>query len=568
LVSWSGSIYCQFQWTGDGAPDYSLLRNPTRSVEQDCPVVGLAAATAPPALDPSLWTPLRNNFRDEVGRLSWTPPFQTTRVTVAVIDSAVRDYGDTADQDTYGHGRLMGRTIADLACPRAPLSAQSLFCNLTLRNALAVPRIPDNHNGYGIIDTTNGGYFGTRGELASALSSTLADWEASHMPGDRLILNLSLGWEQNLPPNLFADQADNAVMLLLQRASCLGALTIVAAGNQSGGTAPGGFLPAFWGSKDAPPPAFCAGFSPDLTQDPSTAVQRPLLYAVGAVDERDRPLLTARTASWPRLAADGMGAVFDDVRQPGNTLILSGSSVATAVVSGVAAAVWQSAIGLSGPDVMTAVYNSAVGLGASTLPTNICYQTCDPTRRVSLCNALMQIEARVGLPQVHCAVLPSGLGSSIQLPMPAVQPTPLVSSGGTPPAPPPPEQPWVWPQPPNPACPSCVFYGSAACATSAQASSHGVFGQLSTDLTSRVQSLLSQSGATLQSVQAVVNLDGRTTNVYTLGGSTYSLGSPPPFWLAAPSAVTQATLSITFDTGPPIGLVTSNAQAIPVICQP
>ena len=56
----------------------------------------------------------RQTFRQRSWQLHFHPDVAT--VKVAVVDSAATDYGST-ENDTFAHGRAVGRLITDLACP-------------------------------------------------------------------------------------------------------------------------------------------------------------------------------------------------------------------------------------------------------------------------------------------------------------------------------------------------------------------------------------------------------------------------------------------------------------------
>lgn len=150
--------------------------------------------------------------------------------------------------------------------------------------------------------------------------------------------------------------------------------------------------PAAW--EQVPAPA-CAG-----------ALPRPLVYAVGGVDGRDFPLESARPGGRPTLAAPGFAVPGVMALGPNNMITgpFTGSSVAAATASGVAAAVWQRSPGLTAAEVIDLLHTSAV---ASPEVADFCLTSpCGLVRRISLCRAL---EAVTGT-ALACTKIPFGAG--------------------------------------------------------------------------------------------------------------------------------------------------------------
>jgi hypothetical protein len=109
------------------------------------------------------------------------------------------------------------------------------------------------------------------------------------------------------------------------------------------------------------------------------------LISAGGVDGDDLPLANTRTKGRPRLAAYAYAVSPRDLSGPHSfhTLPLTGTSMASAVVSGVAATVWGYAPELTGGQVASILYDSGrVIEGVADYPRR------DPIRRVNLCTAL------------------------------------------------------------------------------------------------------------------------------------------------------------------------------------
>ncbi len=181
----------------------------------------------------------------------------------------------------------------------------------------------------------------------------------------------------------------------------------------------------------------------------------PLLYAVGGVGADGAALVNARPGGMPRRAAYGEKAVVRCLDPAQHTAMLTGGSVATTVVSSIAAVVWASFPGLSSSEVMDILDASGdelpmpsgqpmeadfwFGATASSTPVR------PKVHRLSLCSALAEACARPGSTcpvQVQCERLQLELSAS---PEDSHRETWVPDSC----------QPWVRPQPESPLCLSC-----------------------------------------------------------------------------------------------------------------
>src|SRR5262249_10576183 len=138
--------------------------------------------------------------------------------------------------------------------------ATSTFpCIGRVANHLALPRQAGD-----VVNTIQGGYYGTQTELAVALYRAVSAWmmapAATREP--RLVLNLRVGWDSitayggAYPGNNVASLAGpvRSVHAAITHAVCQGALVVSAAGNVSAGPSPttGPMYPAGWERKPAP----------------------------------------------------------------------------------------------------------------------------------------------------------------------------------------------------------------------------------------------------------------------------------------------------------------------------
>jgi hypothetical protein len=195
------------------------------------------------------------------------------------------------------------------------------------------------------------------------------------------------------------------------------------------------------------------------------------VYAVGAVDYHDDPLPTTRPQSLPRLVAHGLSVVNrDPLRAPGHSLILTGTSMAAAEVSGIAGAVWGYIPELTPHQLMEAIYSTGVSLGTSPTTALCLGSECEKrlSSRVTLCHAASKLSQT----PVPCTPVPAHGGTPPTLPPPSIAlatygPPPVCFGfwcfPGTPRTTGPQansDLPWVAPQP-VPFCPSCLAHRSS-----------------------------------------------------------------------------------------------------------
>lgn len=204
------------------------------------------------------------------------------------------------------HGDSLGR-LAQLSCGSAAK------CSVTVNQRLALPEKGDR--------VCQGGTHGFITQLAEALWKELYDWETSNSPEDRLVLNLSLGWDGEVFGG-FEQECDmpthvRAVWDALGVTRKKGVLVLAAAGNRTAAPGTGPLLPAGWEPRG----------------------HHPRVFAVSGLGADGRPLFNSRSGALARRGAFGGPAVVA-VGGGEFTPALTGSSVATAVVSSLAATTW------------------------------------------------------------------------------------------------------------------------------------------------------------------------------------------------------------------------------------
>jgi Subtilase family len=338
--------YCLYEWNAPNeAPDKTMLpessdpnnQNPDANpwLDKDCEVVAQQSIDDATAATDSLAKELTAAFlaavEAPVSPAPLPPPPPGTSVRISIIDS-------WATPDAVGtspHGFSMAGIVDELACGEIGFDDSSCP-NKT------VPELTLNLLKPGDRDPM-GGYFGFQSHLAQVIQNAVSKWSGDPAK-PKLIINLSLGWDKSYNGGATGMESKPvlAVKDAIAHAVCQGALVFVAAGNSSerGPMAHTGPLyPAAWEATEPAPLADPLGGA--CQESPPKG---PLLYAVGGVEDTDYPLSNIRLDGRPQLAAPGFMAPSTKTPAGGKPVNLgpyTGSSVAAAVASGIAAAVWH-----------------------------------------------------------------------------------------------------------------------------------------------------------------------------------------------------------------------------------
>ncbi|MEZ4307949.1 MAG: S8/S53 family peptidase, partial [Polyangiaceae bacterium] len=442
--------YCVHTWTGTGAPSTSELEGwedlfAPGTLAEDCALV-----TPLGGYSDHLGSFLRQSIKSRVGVVTGAP-VAAPLVHVAVLDTTPDAPSGVPELGLNRHGDTLAALIGEVV--NVPGAAG-------VSTSLAMPYITDASSGEAIV-RPGGGDFGYISDLARALWRTVRYHHAAHV-GERLVLNMSLGWESLGPSSACggaALPAASAVRDVLDIAACQhDALIVAAAGNDTGGPAPASGLmcPAAW-----------------MTVSPSCAPGRPLVIAAFGLDYADRPLAVGRHASATPFAAPSLGGIAWSAGSP-MPPPLTGTSVASAAVSASIAAVWANAPYLP-PEVVLQVLHDASP--PVSLPVSVCAAgagACD-MRRLSPCGALSMFgspwtcavsTAQVPLsnpgldPMTQASMLSAAAGA--QVVFASATTGPLASQLGATAA----GQNLVHPQPIIPVCPTCtVSLGSGSAAS-------------------------------------------------------------------------------------------------------
>lgn len=406
-----------------GEADLREIAQNLERLDRDCAALSIAA-------EPDLEAQAAR-LRDEIfpAQTGLRAPFKVLNekgVRLAFLDTHPTGEGAPETQgDAPLHGFTLARMAQSMVCPEGRCAAL-----ITTRLALSIRDFDPRQRG-GQVDTARGGFIGLQGDLARAIQDEVDAWQRNRSQQRHLVLNLSLGWDGRLFDGLEKEQiremraGTQAVYRALQYAVGYDALVLAAAGNQKREPCrnDGPLLPAAWEEAKVGP---------------------QLVYAVGGVTSDGKLLVNTRPRGMPRRAAFGVLPSQD------GEAILVGTSVATAVVSSIAAVVWDSFPELESRQVMEILDRSGKELEDRTADFWFGQSTEAPAIHwLSLCTALKNAcEGRSPCP----------LQSSF---CPAVAPTEDTTAqllanpeakGSC--------QPWVTPQPEDDPCPVCPPKGN------------------------------------------------------------------------------------------------------------
>lgn len=496
--------FCRYMWTGKGLPAAAPAFDPTWTgkqirIDPDLDVLLPQTASTYLGADPTLRADLGAAFRQRagvVGSGAASPVYTSEAVArVAVIDTV--GHADAATTSAAApahrrHGLAMAELIADVRCPNG--EAQ---CRDRLLFADAFP-----YTGASALAQPGGGPLGSLGSLAHAIGEATIRARPK-TPDERpmIVLNLSVAWDPEYgaeltppgdevkhdqlltTPSSTIPATVQAVHAALVYASCLDMLTIAAAGNNAGAPCEqqGVMPPARWERYPAPNQARCAALFGALpawrTGDPAVAsASKALVYAAGGVVADSQPIPLARPGGTPARVLPAFQAVAGaGARQ---TDAWTGTSIATAALSGLAAQLWTHNPQLSPAQVIELIT-------ASGEPTALTDElTARGKARRASGHAAFARMCATGRPDMHCTnpYAPATAPAPVQAPAPTLASlsagpasaltcttatascgaaeSDIVScgdAGAPPPAPPP--LPWLRPQPVSPICPICPVRG-------------------------------------------------------------------------------------------------------------
>lgn len=367
-------------------------------------------------------------------------------VRLAFLDTQPDGEGVPGESGRSPHGYTLANLARQLVCTPGP--DEHCAAQITTRLAMPIFDFDPKKSKDNQIDPVHGGFLGMQSDLAEAIRSEVDDWWNAKQQR-HLVLNLSMAWDGELFGGLDEQQiaemraGTQAVYRALQYAAGFDVLVVAAAGNQK--RAPcenyGPLLPGAWERGE---PRSCN----------KPLMPEPIVYAVGGVRADGTPLLNARPGGMPPRVAYGEKAVVPTKDPEKPTAMLTGSSVATAVVSSIAAIVWDSVPDKDSHEIMDLLYQSGKALDVKAdfgaAGANALFLTSPSmAHRISLCTALKA--ACNGAPD--CPVQ----GSCLPRWTPEVheprgdkkkngEEKPVLGTC----------QPWLYPQPEIPPCPNCA----------------------------------------------------------------------------------------------------------------
>ena len=374
--------YCVYDWTGASAPRTDLLpgvSTPGDWLEPDCEIL---STYGHPYAERNAQR-FENAFKEQIEFVDIMPAAPGHETKVVVIDSSVNGTFPRGAPGRLPHGRDMATIIRGLACPGPG-------CAATVMTKLALPLVRSGSRM--VEDRVTGGYLGRPSDIAAALHAGLHDALAAP-GGNRIIFNMSLGWDGRWGGSTVGGLSAmpvsmQAVYSALKEAVCRGAIPIAAVGNGGGGpdASHTSVYPAAWESEPAPHPTDCAPFGPVAA---STAPYQPLVYAAGGVDGADFHLSTGRRDARARIVAPADHSVMTDATY--QTDVYTGTSVAAAATSAIAATVWTFMPMEDAHEVMAIVHGMGVSLNRTP---NLCLTAPHCTvkvRRISMCRAMEHV---------------------------------------------------------------------------------------------------------------------------------------------------------------------------------
>ncbi|MCX4241256.1 S8 family serine peptidase [Paraliomyxa miuraensis] len=346
--------FCLYTWTGAGQPlappavpgSVRVDPDPDVVVPQASPTQVLAAARSTALLQGLGATPGAPPSVTPYSREEGLP-------YVAVVDTADSRGPGPTTLPSYAsaparlqHGLTMAALIQAVRCPhrQAQCTSRQFFAQAFPFDAAHVQPLP------------SGGERGSLGSLAAALGESMVRWKARPDAGSSpLVINMSLGWDLEhggaLPPS-HGDLLDvaapdptvpatvQAVHTALAWAACEGALSIAAAGNTEGALCErqGALAPAAWESLPELDATACAHLGVALAGDQSPP---KLTYGVGGLDATGQPIANSRLGSMPSRALHAHQATVSVDGGSATTQPWTGTSIAAAGLSAIAAQVWS-----------------------------------------------------------------------------------------------------------------------------------------------------------------------------------------------------------------------------------
>lgn len=331
------SRYCRYVWTGDPGSPAPLPKRLGSQLKPDCRVFAQSPLAA--ALTPAY----ERAFAEGTQPLA-TPPADGHPVVIAVVDTAP----ERTSLGQSDHGRAISAIVAKLASGCVTGLGDDP-CSRSIITELGLPQTRTGPN------AEQGGYFGYQSDLAEGIMAAL---ERVQFDDRKLVLTLAVGWEPLPGETATPTPAVKAVRDAITIAHCRGAVVVAASGNRPPGNvcATQATAPGAWASEPGLTAAQCGLLGVDVNLPAPLHPHHPFLHAATPLDWDAGNLADFREGSNARLATTGFAGFVTHSGQSYGPM--SGSSISTAAISGIAALVWSYFPDLSADALMQLIYQS------------------------------------------------------------------------------------------------------------------------------------------------------------------------------------------------------------------
>jgi len=302
------SRFCHYRYEGT-AEEAALVRNDAFPIDV-WPDMNIVVALG--ALRDEYEASFASHFPAATGATASGAPGTPGTVLLTIVDTVPK--GGTLDPDDHGGG------LTYMAMKLLGTAAHG-----DVHTAQALTQVSGNFAPSGFLS-----------DLAFALHQANQDPDVGTTYA-RQVINLSLGWlpqfQQCTPQGRLAGPMKE-IYSVLMNVHADGNLVIAAGGNDVGSQGGTDFvLPAAWWEKGPDWPCDRSSTAPVATDD-------KVIFAVNAVDRDGAPVLR-RGSTAPMFWAYGDHAVVETGGKPAYTMAMTGTSVASVVVSAAATAAWS-----------------------------------------------------------------------------------------------------------------------------------------------------------------------------------------------------------------------------------
>ena len=296
-------------------------------------------------------------------------------VTLAVVDTKPNDPGVPGRS---AHGLHMIELAKPIVCP-----PDSTGCTVDIVPSLGLPRIAN-----GAADWDNGGHYADASDVGLGILAAVSRWQAA--PSSRLVINLSVGIDLEIfaPNGAGIEASRNILRDAIAYARCYGTV-VAAAGNDVDMGTQGALYPALLEADMMPSAAECTGFGVQQVPPVGATQYRPLVHAIGGLNDSIGAAPNTRTGSIPPLVAPATSTTYltGNPNEPFGP-VTTGTSNASIVAAASAALMLSFDPQLGRAGVMQHLHDEG---GGTILSADLYYSGVSqvpPVRRLMLCDAL------------------------------------------------------------------------------------------------------------------------------------------------------------------------------------